>query len=112
MRSVYNLAVVVRDYHSSDMGVSVLRNVGPPNHDHNPETTEEVVTFENYQIHIWRQIVSEDSVEPTILFLHGGGWMIGDIPLHRQFYSNIAVVNKMTVVAVEYRRSPEAIFPG
>ena len=30
---------------------------------------------------------------------HGGGWMMGDIPLHRRFYSNIANYLNMVVVS-------------
>ena len=42
---------------------------------------------------------------------HGGGWMIGDIPMHRRFYSNIADTTNMVVISPEYRRSPEAAVP-
>ena len=63
---------------------------------------------------------------------HGGGWMIGDISMHRHFYSNIALHLNMVVVSPgtvlfsvlknftvsanepftpEYRRSPDAGIP-
>jgi len=37
--------------------------------------------------------------------------MIGDIPLHRRFYSSVAVDKKVTVVTVEYRKTPEVEYP-
>lgn len=63
-------------------------------------------------MHIWRRIASNDDLEPVIVFLHGGGYMLGDIPIHRQFYSNVAVATKMTTIGVEYRLAPETQFPG
>ena len=84
----------------------------PPNHAANKFTTEKVINQENFDIHIWRHHDAADDELPTIIFFHGGGWMFGDIPLHRRFYSNIAYETKMTVAAVEYRLSSEAIFPG
>ena len=64
----------------------------------------------SFDIHVWRP-KRQKSVTPAIIMFHGGGWMIGDIPMHRRFYSNIADTTNMVVISPEYRRSPEAGVP-
>ena len=39
---------------------------------------------------------------PTLVMFHGGGWMMGDIGVHRRFYSNIAAHLNMVVVSPGY----------
>ena len=50
-------------------------------------------------------------VSPALIMFHGGGWMIGDIKMHRRFYSNIAHYLNMVVISPEYNRSPDAGVP-
>lgn len=47
----------------------------------------------------------------VILFVHGGGHMAGDLDVYDFSARRTAVASGMTVVSVDYRRSPEAPFP-
>jgi acetyl esterase len=49
---------------------------------------------------------------PCLLFLHGGGWVIGDLESHDQVCRSLANYAGCCVIAVDYRLSPEAKFPA
>ncbi len=49
---------------------------------------------------------------PAIVFYHGGGFVIGDLETHHALCSEIAALMDLPVVAVDYRRAPEAPFPA
>ena len=46
-----------------------------------------------------------------ILYLHGGGWVVGDLDTHDAVCREVAVAGGLTVVAVDYRLAPEFPFP-
>jgi acetyl esterase/lipase len=48
---------------------------------------------------------------PAILYMHGGGWVIGDANTHDRLVRELAVGTDAAVVFVEYDRSPEAHYP-
>ena len=50
-------------------------------------------------------------VLPTILYMHGGGWILGDAGTHDRLVRELAVGAGAAVVFVEYDRSPEARYP-
>lgn len=49
---------------------------------------------------------------PVITFFHGGGFVIGDLETHHSLCSEIAALMDLPLVAVDYRRAPEAPFPA
>ena len=49
---------------------------------------------------------------PTLLFLHGGGWMYGDLETHDAACRVLAESGGVQVLSVEYRRTPEHRFPA
>ncbi len=49
---------------------------------------------------------------PVIMFYHGGGYVIGDLDTHHNLCTEIAHLMDLPVVAVDYRRAPEAPFPA
>jgi len=49
---------------------------------------------------------------PVITFYHGGGFVIGDLETHHNLCTEIAALMDLPVVAVDYRRAPEAPFPA
>ncbi len=49
---------------------------------------------------------------PVILYMHGGGWVIGDLDTHHPLCTLIAAVTGLRVVAVDYRLAPENPFPA
>src|SRR3954470_11227168 len=48
---------------------------------------------------------------PVILYMHGGGWVLGDAATHDRLVRELAVGAGAAVVFVEYDRSPEARYP-
>jgi acetyl esterase len=48
---------------------------------------------------------------PTILYIHGGGWILGNAGTHDRLVRELAVGVGAAVVFVEYDRSPEARYP-
>ena len=49
---------------------------------------------------------------PVITFFHGGGFVIGDLETHHALCTEIAALMDLPLVAVDYRRAPEAPFPA
>jgi len=49
---------------------------------------------------------------PTILFIHGGGWVIGDIDTHDNQARRLCRDTSSVVVSLDYRLAPEAAFPS
>src|SRR3954451_7446866 len=48
---------------------------------------------------------------PAILYMHGGGWVLGNAHTHDRLVRELAVGAGAAVVFVEYDRSPEARYP-
>ncbi|MGW8328565.1 alpha/beta hydrolase [Streptomyces sp. NPDC055897] len=47
-----------------------------------------------------------------VTYLHGGGWVVGDVDTHDGVCRRIAAVLGAVVVSVDYRRAPEHPHPG
>ncbi len=50
-------------------------------------------------------------VTPLVYFIHGGGWVIGNLDTHDSLCAEIARQSKCRVIAVDYRLAPEFPFP-
>jgi acetyl esterase/lipase len=48
---------------------------------------------------------------PAILYMHGGGWVLGNAGTHDRLVRELAVGVGAAAVFVEYDRSPEAAYP-
>jgi acetyl esterase len=48
---------------------------------------------------------------PVILYMHGGGWVLGNAGTHDRLVRELAVGTGAALVFVEYDRSPEARYP-
>lgn len=46
-----------------------------------------------------------------VIFFHGGGWVLGDIPTYHSFASRLASVLERAVLSIDYTLAPEAKFP-
>jgi acetyl esterase len=55
--------------------------------------------------------VNAPGLLPVILYVHGGGWILGNAGTHDRLVRELAVGAKAAVVFVEYDRSPEARHP-
>lgn len=56
--------------------------------------------------------VAGDHTLPTIVHLHGGGFVLHDIEVHDAVSRRLANRSGMAVVSVDYRRPPEHRFPA
>ena len=59
---------------------------------------------------IYRPEVAEPA--PTIVFIHGGGFVIGDIDTHDNQARSICAGTDSVVVSIDYRLAPEAPWPA
>jgi acetyl esterase len=48
---------------------------------------------------------------PVFIFVHGGGWVLGDYPTHRRLVRDLVVESGCAAVFVNYTLSPEAHYP-
>ena len=48
---------------------------------------------------------------PYFVFIHGGGWVLGDYPTHRRLVRDLVVESEVAAVFVDYTPSPEAKYP-
>jgi len=48
---------------------------------------------------------------PVFIFIHGGGWVLGDFPTHKRLVRDLVVASGCAAVFVNYTPSPEAGFP-
>ena len=52
------------------------------------------------------------SPAPTLVYYHGGGWVMGDLDTHDSLCRDLAEAAQCVVVAVDYRMGPEHRFPA
>jgi acetyl esterase len=62
------------------------------------------------QVRIVRPAGAEGTL-PVILYMHGGGWVLGNAGTHDRLVRELACGAGAAVVFVEYDRSPEARYP-
>lgn len=51
------------------------------------------------------------SILPAFIFVHGGGWVLGDFPTHERFVRDLVSDSGFAAVFVNYTPSPEAHYP-
>lgn len=54
----------------------------------------------------------ENDTLPALLYLHGGGWTIGDVDTHDTLCRSLANAAGCAVLSVDYRLGPEHRFPA
>lgn len=76
------------------------------------EVSEKTITNDGYTVKL--NIVRPAGVEgilPVFIFLHGGGWVLGDFPTHQRMVRDLVVLSGYCAVFVNYTLSPEARYP-
>ena len=79
-----------------------------------PDVDEQWVTVACHVGDVRVRIVRPPDVEdrlPAILYLHGGGWILGNAGTHDRLVRELAVGARAAVAFVEYTPSPEAQYP-
>jgi epsilon-lactone hydrolase len=57
-------------------------------------------------------IPEEADGDRVILYLHGGGYVIGSVRSHRKMVARIAVAARCRALMIDYRLAPEHMFPA
>ena len=76
------------------------------------ETSEKIINADGYTIKL--NIVrpeGEKGILPVFMFIHGGGWVLGDFPTHQRMVRDLVVLSGAAAVFVNYTPTPDAIFP-
>ena len=55
---------------------------------------------------------SGSSADRAVLYLHGGGYVIGSCDTHRNLAYNLSAASKARVLLLDYRLAPESPFPA
>lgn len=53
-----------------------------------------------------------DAQPGALLYLHGGGWVFGDLHSHVRLARNLAIATRRPTLVVDYRLAPEHVFPA
>lgn len=51
------------------------------------------------------------NILPGFMFLHGGGWVLGDFPTHQRMVRDLVVLSGAAAVFVNYTPTPDAVYP-
>lgn len=63
-------------------------------------------------LRIYRGIGAPSTDGPALIYLHGGGWVIGSLESHDEICRWFANIAKCTVICPDYRLAPEHKFPA
>jgi acetyl esterase/lipase len=76
------------------------------------EESEKVIKQdgETVRIHIMKAVGTQPGA-PVFIFIHGGGWVLGDYPTHRRLVRDLVVASGAVAVFPDYTPSPEAQYP-
>ncbi len=55
---------------------------------------------------------SQESCDRLSVYLHGGGWVLGNLDSHHQICIDLCLASRSHVLAVDYRLAPENPFPA
>jgi acetyl esterase/lipase len=76
------------------------------------DVSEKTITQDGYTVTL--NIVRPEGAKgtlPVFMFIHGGGWILGDFPTHKRMVRDLVVPSGFAAVFVNYTPSPEAHYP-
>ena len=74
--------------------------------------SEKTITADGYTIKL--NIVKPENatgILPAFIFIHGGGWVLGDYPTHKRMVRDLVVLSGTAGVFVNYTPTPDAKYP-
>jgi len=76
------------------------------------EESEKTINADGYTVKL-NIVRPEGATEtlPVFIFIHGGGWILGDYPTHKRMVRDLVVLSGAAAVFVNYTPSPEAQYP-
>lgn len=63
-------------------------------------------------IKVYRPLNNKTTTDGAVVFIHGGGFSLGNVDMYDSLVGRLAHEMKTLFVSIEYRLSPETIFPG
>jgi acetyl esterase len=76
------------------------------------EVSEKTITSDGYTVKL--NIVRPEGkkeILPVFIFIHGGGWVLGDFPTHKRMVRDLVVLSGAAAVFVNYTPTPDASYP-
>ena len=76
------------------------------------DESEKTISADGYPITL--NIVRPEGVKstlPVFMFIHGGGWVLGDYPTHKRMVRDLVVLSGFAAVFVNYTPTPDAQYP-
>lgn len=76
------------------------------------EESEKTISADGYEIKL--NIVRPEGIKeklPVFIFIHGGGWVLGDYPTHKRMVRDLVVESGFAAVFVNYTRTPDEVYP-
>ena len=76
------------------------------------EESEKTITADGYTIKL--NVVRPEGAKgklPVFIFIHGGGWVLGDYPTHKRMVRDLVVLTGFSGVFVNYTPTPDAKYP-
>ncbi len=76
------------------------------------DESEKTIDADGYEIKL--NIVRPEGIKgklPVFIFIHGGGWVLGDYPTHQRMVRDLVVNSGFAAVFVNYTRTPDAQYP-
>jgi len=77
-----------------------------------PIAIESILSEDGVPIRLYRPLDRVEETLPTLIYLHGGGWVLGSVDLYDSFCSTLANEAGICLASVDYRLAPEAPFPA
>ena len=76
------------------------------------EESEKTISADGYTIklNIVRPVGKKELL-PVFIFIHGGGWVLGDFPTHERMVRDLVVLSGAVAVFVNYTPTPDAVYP-
>jgi len=79
------------------------------------KTEDQLVSYNGIQVpvRVYHPFSAQSqSALPALVYLHGGGWTIGDLDTHDVLCRSLCLQADVVVVSVDYRMGPEHKFPA
>lgn len=76
------------------------------------EVSEKTITSDGYTVKV--HVVRPEGVKeilPVFIFIHGGGWVLGDYPTHQRMVRDMVVLSGAVAVFINYTPTPDAAYP-
>lgn len=98
---------VLRETYESNCGLAAMKGLA------HIQTQDVVDVFEHHsiQLRIYDMQLNVEQQRPTVVFIHGGGWVMGSLNSHDSICRKIADAAQVRVIAIHYRLAPEYKFP-